>query len=49
MISISVKADFFVHRPTAYTKQKVLTFSDENCVDFENDLSFLIIFIFFYK
>jgi ribonucleoside-diphosphate reductase beta chain len=37
MISMSVKADFFVHRPTAYAKQKVLTSSDENCVDFETD------------
>lgn len=37
MISMDTKADFFVHRPTAYAKQKVLTSSDENRVDFDSE------------
>jgi ribonucleoside-diphosphate reductase beta chain len=37
MISMDIKADFFVHRPTAYAKQKVLTSSEENQVDFDAD------------
>ena len=37
MISMDIKADFFVHRPTAYAKQKVLTSADENRVDFDTE------------
>ena len=37
MISMDIKADFFVHRPTAYAKQKVLTSAEENRVEFDAD------------
>jgi ribonucleoside-diphosphate reductase beta chain len=37
MISMDIKADFFVHRPTAYAKQSVLTSPEENRVHFDAD------------
>lgn len=37
MISMDTKADFFVHRPTAYAKQSALTSPEENRVHFDAD------------
>ncbi len=37
MISMETKSDFFVHRPTSYSKQAILTDKKQNTINFDED------------